>query len=273
MRKLLVAALAALSSLVACAALANTRSDCQPQAIRDLSRLAPQAHAVYVAMRDKRQFLAFLSCEDVQLGLATAVHESVHILTEQLDAYPLIHGGSLPRRPVLSRFYPPREIAGNFQRDDSYVQTYLRRGAATAAENLAYLLDELNAYSHDLAAASRLVSLHKGNGQVDHRAGLAALMAFLTQYVEVARERKPATWDGLRQAEVQKLIAALWQQAEATLVDSLGIEGFGGEVYVRRLCEPRTGEALAELLGRSPLLSSACGSVKNANSPSASVSR
>jgi hypothetical protein len=273
MRRLLAATLAVLTSVVASAALANTRNDCQPQALRDLSRLAPEGHAVYLAMRDKRQFLAFLTCDDVQLGLATAVHESVHILTEQLDAYPLIHGGSLPRQPLLSRLYPPREIAGSFKRDDNYVQTYLRRGAATAAENLAYLLDELNAYSHDLAAATRLVSLHKGNGQVDHRAGLAALMAFLMQYVEVARERKPATWDGLRQAEVQKLIAALWQQAEATLVDSLGIEGFGGEVYLRHLCESRHGKALAELLGRSPLSSSAYGTIESAASPTAAVSK
>ena len=96
-------------------------------------------------MHDKTQFLAFLTCDDVQLGLSTAVHESVHILTEQLDAYPLIGGGSVPRQHAVSRFFPPREIASKFKSDDSYVQTYLRPGAASSADDLLYLLDELNA--------------------------------------------------------------------------------------------------------------------------------
>src|SRR5262245_43514250 len=197
MRGVLMATVVAFSSMFAPVAVAAGRTDCQPQAIRDLERLSPPGHAVYLAMRDKKQFLAFLTCEDVQLGLSTAVHESVHILTEQLDAYPLIGGGSVARQHGVSRFYPPREIASKFRSDDSYVQTYLRRGAASSADDLMFLLDEMNAYSHDLASAIKLVDLHKGEGQVDHRAGLAALMAFLMQYVEVARERKPPTWEGL----------------------------------------------------------------------------
>ena len=273
MRGVFAATVVALLSIGSSPVLAAARSDCQPQALRDLARLAPQGHAVYLAMRDKQQFLRFLTCDDVQLGLSTAVHESVHILTEQLDAYPLIGGGSLPRQHQVSRFYPPREIAGRFKADDSYVQTYLRRGAASSADDLMFLLDELNAYSHDLASAAKLVDLHKRDGQVDHRAGLAALMAFLMQYVEVARERKAPTWEGLRQVEVKRLIAALWQQAETTLVASLGIRGFGGETYVARLCEPHRGEALAELLEHSPLSSSACGTLTTAVSPTRGIAK
>jgi hypothetical protein len=273
MRGVLTATVVALFSLAASPAVAAARTDCQPQAIRDLQRLAPQGHAVFLAMRDKKQFLTFLTCDDVQLGLSTAVHESVHILTEQLDAYPLIAGGSVPRQHVVSRFYPPRELAGKFRADDSYVQTYLRRGAASSADDLMFLLDEMNAYSHDLAAATRLVDLNKREGQVDHRAGLAALMAFFMQYAEVARERKPPTWEGLRRAEVKRLVAALWQQAETTLVASLPIRGFGGEAYVARLCEPRNGEALGELLGRPPMNFSACGTLSTAASPASTVSK
>ena len=95
------------------------------------------------------------------------------------------------------------------------MQTYLRRGAASSADDLLYLLDELNAYSHDLASATKLVDLHKRNGQVDHRAGLAALMSFLMHYVEVARERKVPTWEGLRRPEVKRVVGTLWQQAES----------------------------------------------------------
>ena len=106
-----MATVVALLGIASSSALAATRTDCQPQAIRDLERLSPAGHAVYLAMRDKKQFLTFLTCEDVQLGLSTAVHESVHILTEQLDAYPLIGGGSVPRQHRVSRCSPPREIA------------------------------------------------------------------------------------------------------------------------------------------------------------------
>jgi len=268
-----MATIVALLSIASTPAFAAARTDCQPQAIRDLERLSPQGHAVYVAMRDKKQFLAFLTCDDVQLGLSTAVHESVHILTEQLDAYPLITGGSVQRQHLVSRFYPPREIAGKFKADDSYVQTYLRRGAASSADDLLYLLDELNAYSHDLTSATKLVDLHKRDGQVDHRAGLAALMSFLMHYVEVARGGKAPTWEGLRRPEIKTVIETLWQQAESALVGSLAIRGFGGETYLAHICERRNGEALAELLGRPPMSSAACGTLATAASPTGSIAK
>jgi hypothetical protein len=246
MRVLLAATLAALLSVASTCAFAAAQ-DCQPQAIRDLERRAPRGYAVYLAMRDKTQFLVFLTCRDVQLGLSTAVHESVHILTEDRDAYPLIAGGFLPRQHGVSQFCPPREIAGKFKAD-SYVQTYLRRGAASSADDLIYLLDELNAHSHDLATASQLIGLKQRDEQVDHRAGLAALMAFFLEYVEVARERKASTWEGLRRPEIKQLLATLWGQAESTLIASLPIRGFGGETYLQRLCDRRQG-------GRSPSFS------------------
>jgi hypothetical protein len=272
MRVRLVASLAALLGLAATDAFAAAPKDCQPQAIRDLERLAPQGYAVYQAMRDKKQFLTFLTCTDVQLGLSTAVHESVHILTEQRDAYPLIAGGYLPRQHLVSQFYPPREIASKFK-PDSYVQTYLRRGAASSADNVVYLLDELNAYSHDLASASKLVGLKMRDGEVDHRAGLAALMAFLLEYVEVARERKAATWEGMRRPEIKRLLETLWAQAESTLIASLPIRGFGGEAYLQRLCGERQGGALAELLDRPPIDPSACASHAGAASPTGMLAK
>jgi hypothetical protein len=246
---------------------AAPRTNCQPQAIHDLQRLSPQGYAVYLAMKDKRQFLAFLTCDDVQLGLSTAVHESVHILTEQYDAYPLIAGGSVPRLHEISRFYPPREISAAFNRNDNYVQTYLRRGAASSADDLNYLLDELNAYSHDLASAARLVAIHReADGQVDHRAGLAALMSFVMRYAKIARDEKPATWEGLQRPDVKALVRTLWMQAETVLTTSWGIPGFGGEKYVEGLCNRRNGGALAELIGGDPMSPQVCASVTTASS-------
>ena len=210
-------------------------------------------------MTNKKQFLFFLTCDNVQLGLATAVHESVHMLTEQKDAYPLISGGSVKRVHQVSRFSAPREIAKKFDQGDIYVQTYLRRGSASSADDVTYLLDELNAYSHDLNSAIKLVALHKGGGQVDHRAGLAALMSFTMGYVDAARQQKSPTWQGLQRLEVKQLIQALWSQAETVLVGSLGVQGIGGEKYLRFLCNRSNGGGLAELLDRPAMSARACG--------------
>jgi len=237
---------------------AAPRTNCQLRAIQDLQRLSPRGHAIYLAMKDKNQFLAFLTCDDVQLGLSTAVHESVHILTEERDAYPLIEGGSVPRAHEVSRFYPPREIAATFEQGDIYVQTYLRRGAASSADDLGYLLDELNAYSHDLAAATKLIAVHTGDERVDHRAGLAALMSFVMRYVETARRQRPTTWQGLQRASEKALVRTLWLQAEAVLTASWGIPGFGGEKYVEGLCARQNGSALAELIGQPPINPRVC---------------
>jgi hypothetical protein len=83
MRKALWAAAAALLAIAWSQTAMAARTDCQPQALRDLQRLSPQGHAVYQAITDKRHFLRFLTCDDVVLGLATAVHESVHLLTSE----------------------------------------------------------------------------------------------------------------------------------------------------------------------------------------------
>jgi hypothetical protein len=253
---------------VAAPATAAPRTDCRQQAIRDLQRLSPQGHAIYSAMPDKKLFMFWVTCDDTQLGLATAVHESVHILTEQMDAYPLIGGGSIRRLHEVSRLFPPREIAGNFDRSDIYVQTYLRPGAATSATDLMYLLDELNAYTHDLNSAIRLAPLNKSNSQVDHRDGLTALMAFVMSYVDRARRHKPATWEGLQRPEPRRLVQVLWRQAEATLTKSWDVPGIGHQdrKYVAFMCDHRNSDALAELLGRTPISADACAVAGGASS-------
>lgn len=239
-------------------AMAASRTDCQPQALRDLQRLSPEGYAVYTAVPDKKHFLFFLTCDNVQLGLATAVHETVHMLTDIKDAYPLINGGAVKRVHGVSRFYPPREIARHFDSADAYVQTYLRRGSASSADDFMYLLDELNAYSHDLNSATKLVALHKGGGQADHRAGLAALMSFLMSYVDGAREGKAQTWQGLQRPQVKQAVRTLWGQAETVLTNSMSVRGMGGEKYVRFLCNPANGKGLRELLGKAPVGPGVC---------------
>jgi hypothetical protein len=243
------------------------RTDCRPQALRDLERLSPQGHAIYAAISDKRHFLRFLTCDDIVLGLATAVHESVHMLTADTDAYPLIEGGAVRRPPEGVRFFPPRDIAGRFDRRDVYVQTYLRRGAASSADDFRFLLDELNAYAHDLHTAVKLLPLQQAGRQAGHRDGLAALMSFLMSYAEAARQSAPATWEALQRPETKKVVQTLWTQAETVLASSCGIPSFGidDRRHIGFLCNCGNGDALGHLLGRAPVCPAACSSTGTAS--------
>lgn len=256
MRSALRAAAAALAAVVWSQASMAAPTDCQPQALRDLERLSPQGHAVYEAISDKRHFLRFLTCDDVVLGLATAVHESVHLLTSEKDAYPLINGNVAERPSESLRFFAPRNIARKFSARDIYVETYLRPGSASSSDDFRFLLDELNAYSHDLATAVQLISLQRpGHGDVGHRDGLASLMAFTMSYIDTARASVPETWANLQRPEVRRSVQAIWAQAESALATSCTVPGFGQDDRkpIAFLAHAGNGTGLAELLGRPPL--------------------
>jgi hypothetical protein len=261
MRYALRAAAAALLAVVCSQASMAARTDCQPQALRDLQRLSPRGHAVYQAISDKRHFLRFLTCDDVLLGLTTAVHESVHLLTSEKEAYPLIDGGVAQRPSESLRFHAPREIARKFDARDMYVQTYLRPGAASSSADFRFLLDELNAYSHDLASATKLVSLRQPqDGEVGHREGLASLMSFVMSYVDTARQSVPATWENLKRPEIKKTVQTLWTQAETALNASCAVPGLGqsDRKPMAFLCDPNNGAGLGDLLGRAPACPATC---------------
>jgi hypothetical protein len=182
------------------------------------------------------------------------------MLTEGRDAFLLIDGGEVRRPHEVSRFFAPKEIAKKFDSKDPYVQTYLRPGAASSADDFMYLLDELNAYSHDLHSAVRLISLQRRDRQADHRDGLAALMMFVMSYVDTAEKAKPKTWEGLMRPEPRRVVQTLWAQAETTLASSCGIPDFGAKdrKYVAFMSDSKNSSALARLLGRAPTFPSEC---------------
>jgi hypothetical protein len=53
---------------------------------------------------------------------------SVHLLTAEKDAFPLIAGGLVRRPHEISRFFPPKQIAKSLNARDAYVQSYLGMG-------------------------------------------------------------------------------------------------------------------------------------------------
>lgn len=237
-------------------------SDCRSAAIERLRASAPDGFAIYQQTRDKQFFLGWIICGEAGLALPTAVHESVHYITAETDAFPLLNGGQLKRPHEVSAFFAPSLIAARFKAND-FVTTYLRPGAASSSGDFLYLLDELNAYTHDLATA---VSLHRSHAateegdQVDHRDGLAALMAFVALYVERAEQSEPATWRGLTEPRVAKTMSVLWGQGEKTIVASCGIPNFGSEdkALIRQFCGRGPQAALQKIIGRAPVCPSAC---------------
>jgi hypothetical protein len=251
----------------ACAPLSDLHAtparNCQPDAIEHLRAAAPEGFAIYRQIQDKTFFLSWISCDEAQLGLPTAVHESVHHITAETDAFPLVGGGQLQRPHEVTAFFAPVLIAGKFKASD-FVSTYLRPGSASSSTDFLYLLDELNAYTHDLKAA---VDLHRsraraeqGDQEVDHRDGLAALMAFVALYVERAEQREPATWSGLQQPRVARTVSELWGRAEKVMASSCGIPNFGtqDQALIRQFCQSGPQAALQKILGRAPVCPAAC---------------
>jgi hypothetical protein len=237
--------------------------DCRAGAIERLHAAAPQGFAIYQAIKDKKFFLSWISCEEGTLGLPTAVHESVHFITAETDAFPLVHGGQLKRPHEVSAFFAPSLVAGKFKANE-FVTTYLRPGSASSAGDFLYLLDELNAYTHDLNTAVALsrsrVAVEEGADEIDHRDGLAALMAFVALYAERAEQSEPATWSGLQQPRVAKTLSELWGRAEKVMASSCGIPNFGTEdkSLIRQFCQGRPQAALQKIIGRAPVCPTAC---------------
>lgn len=239
---------------------AHAGSDCRSTALAVLERSAPQAFAVYNRLADRSELTRWITCEDIVLGLTTAVHEGVHALTFQLDAYPLVDGGFAARLPRGRTFFPPRRLAGLFEAADPFVETYLGQGGATSADDLAYLLDELNAYTHDVDVAVRLRRLAASGQEVHHADGLAALMGFVAAYVERASVEGAATWSALAAAPARQTVTTLWRQAEQVMASSCSVPGYGNRasLYLAPVCQATIAHGLGRLLGRPPLCPVSC---------------
>lgn len=240
-------------------AFARSGAECRQNGLEHLRTSSPDGFAIYRQISQPSFFKNWISCDDAQFDLATAVHESTHFITAETDAFPLVGGGSIQRPHQVSDFFPPFHIASKFKSDD-FVATYLRRGRASSSTDFLYLLDELNAYSHDLNAAVDLKDLNDPDEAVDHRDGLAALMAFLAVYAKTAQEDEPATWSALQEPQVAETISSIWERAERVMASSCGIPQYGTEdrTYIRRYCAAPTRSALETVLGRSIVCPSAC---------------
>src|SRR3954453_16478265 len=96
------------------APLAAAAADCHPPAIERWRAAAPEGFAIYQSIQDKKFFAGWITCGEPQFALPTAVHESVHYITAETDAFPLT-GGQLKRPHEVSGFFAPSLIAAKFK--------------------------------------------------------------------------------------------------------------------------------------------------------------
>ncbi len=232
---------------------------CRTDALASLRTTSPGGFAIYQQTARKDFFRSWIDCGASQYDLPTAVHETTHFIAGETDAFPLVGGGAVRRPHEVSDFFPPYRIADRFVSDD-FTTIYLRQGKASSSTDFLYLLDEFNAYSHDLDAAVDLRALSSPDTAVDHRDGLTAMMAFLAVYIDIARTSEPDTWSGLQRPQVAATISTLWTRAERVMARSCGIPNFGtsDRSYLGQVCAVGDRSALAQLLGRAPACPTAC---------------
>ncbi|MFN3746203.1 MAG: hypothetical protein ACK4TL_15995 [Hyphomicrobiaceae bacterium] len=238
----------------------SRNAHCREEALEQLKRYSASGYRIYERLEDKRMFTAWILCDERQRGLTTAVHEAVHMLTEQLDAYPLVDGGQIARIPETEKFAKPGRIAAQFKQSDDFVRTYLLPGGASSADDFTYLLDEFNSYIHDLNTAIQTQAMAPRDSHLGHRDGMSAMMSFLMAYVALAEKEDPRTWAGLHRPDVKRLIVTLWSDAERTIEKSCRVPRYAvdDQAFLRHICTPANGRALGHLLGRAPRCPRAC---------------
>ncbi|MGF1650565.1 MAG: hypothetical protein ACFCUN_08940 [Hyphomicrobiaceae bacterium] len=249
-----------IAGVVALVGSVASAAGCTSAAIGELRRLSPSGYEIYARYNNPQKFRSWMRCDDVVGGLATAVHESVHMLTSRIDAYPLIGGGQIVRVPESPDFYPPRLIAPLFDRGNMYVQTYLMPGAASSADYFRYLLDEFNAYTHDLNTAVALNPLERTHIYSLHRDGLAALMAFTAAYVDEALKRRPRTWTALNEPRARATVVTLWNEAERVMAASCRFPRMAQTAgrHLSTFCAAPDDHGMAILTGRPFACDAAC---------------
>lgn len=236
------------------------RPGCADGYLETLRRTVPEGYAIYEKLAEKSVFTVWFKCEDKQLELTTGVHEGAHVLTREIDAYPLINGQRTPLVGEIKKLFRPGVLAPRFNRGSAYVVNYLLPGQASSADEFGYLLDELNAYTHDLNAGVKLRHLARKDYDVSHRDGLAALMAFTAAYVERARTDDKEAWAILQSPPVRRTVATLWAQAEHVMGASCRVPRYATEAadYLKPVCAATIRHGLGHLLGRPPLCPVSC---------------
>ena len=242
---------------------ADGASDCRPAAIERLRAAAPAGFAIPEKTKGQGVLPQLDQLWRGGPWFADRDPRIVHDVTAETDAFPLLNGGRSKRPHEVSAFFAPAQIAARFKASD-FVMTYLRPGAASSSGDFLYLLDELNAYTHDLATA---VSPEPFTGR--HRRGRSRRSSRRACGADGVRRALCRARGGERACDLARPppsralhgpMSELWGQAEKTMVSSCGIPNFGTEdkALIRQFCQRGPQAALQKVLGRVPVCPAAC---------------
>lgn len=201
--------------------LANPNS--RASKLRILKQHNPAGYAVIDRLKQKESFDFFSGMkpgESVVDALDTGVHESLHLLDDQIQSrgsgasYFLIDQ-RIVDAPRIKTFHRNQvlKLMNAEEKKDQYVEAYLE--GDSGAQGLEVLLDELNAYAH---GAWTTIDLSEGlNERNTINPGLVAMMDYTAKYLRIASQEQKSLYQQMRNSSYAGTIEALWSQAEKVL--------------------------------------------------------
>jgi len=189
-------------------------------------------------------------------AIVVALHETVHHLS--ISHYPLLNSSKIPYGDDRDLF-PPARIAKSFKAD-RFTEIYLSTGqeASSSGTMFSVLLDEMNAYTHGLNTENALTNFVTYR---QWRSGAAATMAYVKEYVDLAKRQNPRAWIALQKHPTAGAIRVLWAQGEGVLRASCHLPDPDDREdlqYLKHLCRAEPEDGLVRLLGRRPYCPAEC---------------
>ena len=238
--------------LVATPAFAVEAKPCLKEAVA-LLRADANGMSVFRAS-EPEQFSFWLDCDGMDYDVSSAVHESVHLLSQAEDTsryrYLLVGGDTIE---VPWTHSPDRsKIVRQLRKDekDGYVETYLT--GSSGQQGLELVMDELNAYTHGLVTEVALAPRNEGTGRrTGARDGVAHFQLYLSLYLRMLKHENPQMYREMSATHGQA-VATLWKQAERALTDSLPFRSLGidDRWYLFRAYHPDQLEQLDDFVGK-----------------------
>jgi hypothetical protein len=206
---------------------------CLPEVLETLRQKDPNAIGVYTTVANPDRFSFWLDCSDALYAAPTAVHESTHTINFKLSTYErsafYLPGGAVMSVPRFhGKLFGRNEIIPDLATSELgiYYRTYLV--GDIGKQELPVLLDELNAYTHDLITGTALQALIPSYQHRSERDGLVVFMYYLELYLKRARVAHPQAWQLIAgNTEYRALLQKLWANAETALRAACPIEALG----------------------------------------------
>jgi len=237
---------------------------CAAEALKILREHSPHGTRIYRATKDKKFFLWWIRCDDIPISLATSVHESVHVMSghylyrERSYFLPDQTWTKVRYKDLFHRGELLEEFGGRPRPGNIYDENYLLQ---TGNQDIVFILEEFNAYVHDLMVSRELSALIPEGTRVSSRDALANFMFYLKRYLKRAKLKHPKDWEAIAQdPEYTATIRLMWRQAEAELAKSCPVPQIGmrNQEILRDVYAPEDSEALLEVLGFAPALPKEC---------------